>query len=318
MKSINKLSVLFIFGFFVLSFLSSCSPPQSQTGYPDDFPAYKKEKFYFDPLVFFDSDSLKPRLDLYIELPTENMLFRMNNSSNKYESDISVTVHIENSVSNQEIIRVYDKFYSYSDEEMKKISKESHYLFFNYEIESGHYNLEIKIKDKYSGKEYTKYGDFTVKDFDSADIASSSIMVLSGYSVKDDGTNEITPLISNNIFGLREFFIFFELYNKNKSDVIKEYYYIITDKENNVIKEAPLIYTLSPGINKKIERIDIARDIKKFLPEEPDFDFFIFDNEANVNFNLELIDKSDNVLVSGKNLLFMPDKRPEFHMQRRK
>jgi len=317
MKYLYKHLFLQLLTFSIIAFISSCNPPQGQRGYEEDFPPFINENFYFDPLIFLDEDSLKPRLDLYIEIPTENLLFKFNSTNDKYESEITLAVYIKTQEGKPVIDRFYEELHSYTKEQMKEISKESHFYLYNYNIEPGKYKLEIKIKDKYSESEFNKSSEISVRDFTAGEITASDIMILSRYKIIDEKTNEITPLISNNIFGYNEFYIFFELYNKKDSDAEKEYSYKIKDNKNTVIKEELLSYTLSPGINKKFEKISIPKELAKYLPEEDDFDLFLFDREDEIFFKLELTDISGKEVIAGKKLIFIPDKRTSFKMHRK-
>ena len=302
MKLVNK-----VLGLFIISvILFACAPPSGQRDFPQYFPISKKEIFYVDPLVFYEADSLKARLDLYIEIPIENILYKKNIENKKYESKITLIIGITNSANENILANTYNEFSAYSDEEMMKKSKESQYYFYNYFVEPGNYKIEIKIKDNNSKNEYKKSVNLSVKDFKAQDIIFSDLMILSKYKINEEGTKEITPLINNNIFGLKEFFVFFEIYNNSSNDITKDYVYKLKDNKDVVIKEEVLTYSLSPSKNQKVENIYISKELKKYLPEEPDFDFFLYDNEQNIFFKLEIIDKSNSELVASKKLLFLP------------
>jgi hypothetical protein len=189
---------------------------------------------------------------------------------------------------------------------MMKKSKESQYHLYNYFIEPGNYKLEIKISDKNSKNDFKKSMDISVKDFNSREISFSNLLVLSKYKLNEDGTKEITPLINNNLFGLKEFSVFFEIYNKNNSDITKEYVYKLKDNKNAVLKEDVLTYTLSPGKNQEVFNVFVAKELKKYFPEEPDFDFFLYDNDNNISFDFEIIDKSNSEITEAKKLNFIP------------
>lgn len=302
MKVADKILYLFIFSLI----LCSCTPPSDYREFPQETILLKKEKFYADPLLFYEVDSLKTRLDLYIEIPIENILYKKNNDNEKYESKITFTIGITN-LSNENIFtKTYNEFSAYSNEEITKKSKESQYYFYNFFIEPGSYKIEIKVNDNNSKNEYKKLVDLSVKDFKSQELIFSDLMILSKYKINENGTKEITPLINNNIFGLKEFFVFFEIYNISNSDITKEYEYRIKDNKNVVAKEDMLTYSLTPSKNQKVENIFVMKELKKYLPKEPDFDFFLYDNEQNIFFKLEIIDKSNNEIVANKKLFFSP------------
>ncbi len=319
--NLYKNTLVYFFAFFTsLSFLFSCSVPQQQPGfmmYPD---ISAKEKFFADPVVFFETDSLNARLDLYIEIPFDNILFKKNFNTEKYETVITVSVIVKDDLKKTVLDNIYYDSLSFTNDQMTVKSKESLYYFYNYPIEPGKYHAYILIKNSNSKEEYKKSLDLFVKDLKSENIMFSDLMILSKYKVNDSGTKEITPLISKNIFGLKEFYAFSEIYNNTNEDITKEYIIRLASGSDKVIKENNVTYTLSPGKNQKIENFLLPREMKKYYPDEPDFDFFLYDNYQNLFFKIEIIDKSNNMSVVNKKLLFLPskpyppfDKRP--HMR---
>jgi hypothetical protein len=264
----------------------------------------RSDNFYFDPLVFYEPDSLKARLDLYMEIPAEKVLFKKNNNSGKYESSFSISVLITNSLSDKIINESYTKTPSFTEEEMKIVSKKSQFFLYNYYLPPGTYKIQIKLKDNYSNSEYPKSGDFIVKDLNASAITFSDLMLLSKFSISDNGTKEITPLISKNIFGLKEFYIFFEIYSAGKEDVSKDYAYKIIDEKDYVLKEGQFSYLINPGINQKTERLFVLNELKRYLPGQKDFEFFPAENKPVEIFKLEIYDKSNNDTVANKNIYF--------------
>lgn len=320
MNLYKKTLVYFLVFFTSLPFLFSCSVPQQQPGfrmYPD---VSAKERFFADPVVFYETDSLKARLDLYIEIPFDNILFKKNFNTEKYETVITLSVAVKDALKKNILNNTYYDSLSFTNDQMTIKSKESLYYFYNYFIEPGKYYTDILIKNSNSKEEYKETLDISVKDLNSEDIMFSDLMILSKYKVNDNGTKEITPLISKNIFGLKGFFVFTEIYNNTKEDITKEYIFRLTDVNDKLVKENNATYSLSPGKNQKIENFLLPKEMKKYYPDEPDFDFFLYDNYQNLSFRIEIIDKFNNMSVVNKKLLFLPskpyppfDKRP--HMR---
>ncbi|MFA5403791.1 MAG: hypothetical protein WC358_02540 [Ignavibacteria bacterium] len=300
------LFVILVISFAFLSVFYSCSAQQQQKGFSMYPEITNRDKFFVDPLIFYEVDSLKARLDLYIEVPNDNIIFKKDINDEKYKSNISLIINIKNSVNENILTKTYNEYSAYNDKEMIKKSKESRYFFYNYFVEPGNYKIDIIIKDNNSKGEFKKSADLSVKDFNAQEISFSNLMILSKYKINEDGTKEITPLINNNIFGLKEFFVFFEIYNKNNDDITKEYIYKLKDNKDNIVKEDDLTYKLSPNKNQNVENIFLLKELKKYLPEEPDFDFFLYDNDQNIFFKIEIIDKSNNDLVATKKLAFVP------------
>lgn len=312
----NKLNIVLLFVVSIV-FSFSCTPPSEFRERPPHYQLLDRNKFYADPLVFFDADSLKPRIDLYIKIPSENIIFRVNNANDKYESKISIKITIKNLAGEQILERTFDEFASYTEEQIKIISKESHYYFYDFFMDPGNYKIEMRIKDNYSNIEYKKSTDVQIKDFLSSDISFSGAMILSKYKIAKDGTKEITPLVSNNIFGLKDFYVFFEIFNKKDEELSKEYICRIKDNKNTIIKEDTFTYTLAHGKNKETEKISISQELRKYLPENNDFELYLYENEQPPNFTLEILDKTTNEIVTTKKLFFFPNKIQPEKMNRR-
>jgi hypothetical protein len=294
-----------------LLFSFSCTPPSNYRDMPSQHFMFNRDKFFMDPLVFYDTDSSKARLDLYFKIPVENIIFIKNEKNDKYESKLFISVILKN-VNNEQIFNNnYNVSSAFGEEEMKKISKEAQYYFYNYYLEQGKFKLDIKITDENAKTNYKKSFDLQVKDFSSQKISFSDLMLLSRYNINDDGTKEITPLISNNIFALKEFFVFFEIYNMGGDSVTKEYIYRIKDEKDIVIKTDSLTYSLSQNKNPKTIKISLEKELKKYVFEESDFEFFPAEKKLFENFKIEITDKANNEIVASKKLIFFPDRPPQ-------
>ncbi len=305
-----------IISLLLLILLCSCSPSSNHRDSFNRFHESEKDKFFADPLVFYNADSTKPRLDLTIELPIENISFQKDYNNQIYYSKIIITVNIKNSNNETILTKTYTESSSYSYKDIKVKSKESQFYFYNYNIEQGKYKIEVVLKDNYSNNEFKKSYDVSVNDFKSRDIVFSDIMFLSKVNINQDGTKEITPLISNNAFGLKELFAFFEIYNNTGKEISKEYIFRLKDNEDLIVKEYTLPYVLTPDKNQMFESIFFLKELKKYIPEEPSFEYYQQDNEQKLFFVLEISDKANNELAARKKLLFFPDKLRNFMLNR--
>ena len=50
------------------------------------------------------------------------------------------------------------------------------------------------------------------------------------------------------------------------------------------------------------ESMFVLKEMSDYIPKEPQFDFYLQDNEQNVFFKLEILDKSNNDIVTQKKL----------------
>lgn len=250
-----------------------------------------KEYFYIDPLVFSTKDSLNARLDLYIELPLGNVQFKKNQVAGKYDAYIDYSIVIKNSRNEVVNSNYSSETMSNSEDEMKKISEKSVYAIKQFYLEPGNYNLFFVLKDKNNQKEYSKERSISVKDFKKGTINFSDIMLVSSYREDEEGKKEISPIINSNIGNLKDFYLFFEVYNSSSSTVEAVYYYKVLDEKNKVLLEGTYNYYLDSGVTKKVEKINT--------------NLFLLGN-----YKLEITDKMSNELMASRNLQYRWDFLP--------
>jgi hypothetical protein len=288
--------------------IGACTPSSDFRDNPDRIRGLEKNIFFADPLVFYEMDSLHPRLDLNIEIPIENISFQKDYADLTYHSKIIVSVNVKSSAGESVILKTYEEASSYNYNEIKEKSKESQYYFYNYVLKPGNYKLDVEVKDVYANNEFKKSFDVSVKDFKSSDVAVSDLMMLSKIEVNPDGTKDISPLISNNLLGLRELFVFFEIYNNTNAEISEEYVIKLKDNKESVVKEYNVSYVLSPGKNQEFESIFILKELKNYLPKEPQYDYYRDESIPDLYFKLEILDKSSNQVVAQKKLSLFPEK----------
>lgn len=305
--------ILFFPLFFFLSVFFSCTPPPDMMDSPEYYFLYERDRFYADPLVFFDYDSLKPRMDLYLSIPSENILFKKNGVNGSYEMKLNVSVSLTGADSASSIAKNYDVSAAYSEEEMKKISKEPRYYFYSYYVNPGKYKLEIKISDNNSGKNYRKKNELDVKNFGAETYSCSDVMVLSNYSVNENGRKDITPLVTNNISKLSDVYLFFEVYSKNEIEITKEFIFKIKDSNGKYIKEESAEFIIADSVNKFFRNVISRNEFIKHKPGQNDFEEFDPEDRNFGTLLLEIWDKQENKIIATKKLSVLPERsqRPQ-------
>jgi hypothetical protein len=108
--------------------------------------------------------------------------------------------------------------------------------------------------------------------------------------------------------GLRELFVFFEIYNNTNAEISEEYVIKLKDNKESVVKEYNVSYVLSPGKNQEFESIFILKELKNYLPKEPQYDYYRDESIPDLYFKLEILDKSSNQVVAQKKLSLFPEK----------
>ena len=201
--TVSLLFFYLMFVFFIIGNLHAQIENKSITNLNKD-----KQYFYIDPLVFYDPDSSGGRLDLYVEIPLNNLQFIKSPSSDNYESRIDYSVVIKDTKGETVINDIQNRDYTLSKEELSTVDEKSEYIITQYYLAPGIYDLTFLLRDKNNLKEYTKSKTFEVKYIKIKDIALSDVMIISQYN-EEEGKKILTPLVNNNIGNLKDFYLFF-------------------------------------------------------------------------------------------------------------
>jgi hypothetical protein len=295
--------------------LSSCMPPPDNAEFADRYESIR-EKFYADPIVFYSTDTSKPRIDLAVEIPYANIFLVKNHSNQTYHSKLIITVTIKDLSGFTAVSESHTEESSFTKSEIKAKSENSQVYFYHYSVNPGEYIIDIDFKDGYKEKEYKKSCNITVKDNRNESVVLSDLMFLSKFEINPDGTKEITPLISNNISGIKELYVFFEIYNCTENEIIKNYTVKFKNNKSLTLKESNLSYLLLPGKSRKFENILVPSDFRGILPDEEPSEFDNNGKMTPVKFMLEIIDKEYSTVAAQKNLFFIPGK-PKFEIKNR-
>lgn len=219
-----------------------------------------REVFYMDPLVFYSGkDSNAGRLDLYVEVPYERIQFKKNSSNKDFVASITYNIKVTDAA-NQTVINE-----SYSDQltvpvaNAKTYKDDSKYYVQSFSIKPGNYNAEVIFKDNNAKSEITKDKKFKVGEISSTEVYTSNLMIVSNYEVEAGGKKKITPSVNNNLGVLKEFYVFYEVYNPDTAAVTVNYSYLLSDNKTNPVTLLTKLYTLNPGINKIIEKISTEK-----------------------------------------------------------
>ncbi|MCE1165091.1 MAG: hypothetical protein LWX07_06790 [Bacteroidetes bacterium] len=286
-------------------FCAAGTHAQINNGFGHKIPNFPRESFFVSPLVFYDLDTLSSRLDAFIEVPRANILFSKTRAG--YTASFDITVTLYGADDKTVFQKSYAKNFSYSEKDFKTEEKKSEFYLYNYFLAPGEYKLETVLNDKNSKKEYRRTDEIKVKNFTGTPVTVSDIMLVSELNMTGEGEKEITPLISNNVFGHKDFYLFFEVYNNTGTPLSGIFNYKITDRNDNPIKEGAISYSLTERKNSMFEKVSLDFMFREmYLPENMDpeemgkKDFGIF--------KLTITDKASSTVVAEKKIIMLPDK----------
>ncbi len=215
-----------------------------------------RELFYADPLVFYNGkDSSNARLDFYFEIPYEGIQFKKNSSTKDLSANISYSIKVTNETNQIILNETYSENLSVPSTDSKTYKDESKFIVQSYPIKVGSYFASVTLKDNNSKNELVKNYSFKVLDHSADDVYASAMMIVSNYEIEASGKKKITPSVNNNLGVLKDFYVFYEVYNTKTSNQDVNYSYIVTGGKNNPIVIKTNKYTLNPGVNKIIEKL---------------------------------------------------------------
>ena len=214
-----------------------------------------KEYFFIDPLVFYPLDSALGRLDLYVEIPLENLTFKKL-SNEEFEASLSLTVQIKNSLGEQVFLQSYDEKVTNSKNEQKNLADKSVSSYKSYFIKPDTYKLNFNLKDKNSNNEFSKETSFIVKNPLVDRVISSDIMLLSQYNIDPQGEKEITPIINSNVGTLDFYYVFTDVWNRTESEVSGKPVSIkVIDDRDKTVFDSLIFIDLKIGSNSVIQKL---------------------------------------------------------------
>lgn len=240
-----------------------------------------KDLFFIDPMVFYSKDEMKARLDVYIQIPLENLQFKKNSNTKMYDASINYTIKIVNSANEIVSNETITDYVTTSKSDQKRLDESAKFIVKEFYLNPGAYAIEVSLSDINTKLEKTKKQQVSIVDFAQKDISFSDIMLVSNYKV-ENGKKVITPLVEKNVDNLKEIYLFFEVYNSKNQDLVSNYTYKVLNSSNDKIMEkGNYTYTLAPGINKFFEK----------LPTN---------NLVFGNYKLEINDNSNGQLIAEK------------------
>lgn len=242
-----------------------------------------REIFYADPLVFYSKDSSDARLDLYLEIPYDGLQFKKNSATKDLTANVSYVVKITDGNNQTVVNETYTENINIPSSEAKTYKDNSKYIVQTFPIGVGSYAAAITFKDNNSKIELTKNYSFRAVDNSGDDTFTSDLMIVSSYEIEASGKKKITPSVNNNLGMLKNFYVFYEIYNKKSSDENVNYSYVITDSKNNAVVLQSNKYSLNPGVNKIIEKLST-------------------ENILIGDFKLELKDNASGKILETKNI----------------
>ncbi len=219
-------------------------------------------KYYQDFLNFASDQENKTRLDIFIQVPYEEIQFIK--STKGFSAAYMVTVSIFDEDKEKLLVeKSWREKIDVIDFEMTVSKSNFNLSMKSFYLTPGKYFITTSIEDEDSRKKYSSENVYTVRDF-SGNISVSDIMLISKQT-QVEGNNKIVPNISRNITTKRDGVpMFFEVYSKNSADVDIEFK--IKNEGNDIIHTDTLNKHLDTGRTQVIYTIqDVSLGLGNYL-----------------------------------------------------
>jgi len=204
---------------------------------------YTLPQFSFDALVYASGDPKVNRLDVYIEVPYENLRFATAGTQFVAQYEATVDLIDESDV----VVGEQSWTESVQAASFAETSSRSEYSLTQrqFKVRPGNYTVLVQVRDSETRKAVRQKRSITVRDF-SAPLLNMSDIMLVNQLFEEGDRKTIVPNIGANVANLREgFYLFFEIYNRLGVDSFTVAYAIRNEKQKT-LTSSTMVY-LAPG-----------------------------------------------------------------------
>ncbi|MBM2840322.1 MAG: hypothetical protein HW412_850 [Bacteroidetes bacterium] len=236
---------LIVVGLMCLSMSAIC---QVEVAQKEEIPPYN-----VDAISFSSNTPKKSRLDVFIQVPFENLAFIKKDGV--YWASYEMTIDVLDSTGqlfNEKLWTEEVKAETFE----QSVSPQAYSLVQRvFEIPPGSYSIVTIMLDNETRRSQRLTRKITVSDYSSGQFSLSDIMLVSKVS-DNGGRKTIVPSVSPNVGLIPDaFYIFFEAYNDPARDSIRLAIDILDEKSEKVAEQTQ-IQNLLPGKNQVFIRIE--------------------------------------------------------------
>lgn len=184
-------------------------------------------RIYFDLMGFAPDTGSGSRLDVYIQVPYENIFFVKN--ENVFTANYELTISLLDS--NKQLIKEKLWNESLSTTIYEETTSPKHYKLSqqSFYLPSGKYFVDVQIRDLQTKKSMRARKQIDLKNYYDNEFSTSDIMLLNKVTYEND-KKIISPNITGNVVDLQGgFYVFIEVYNKLNADSVQIDYVVMGD-----------------------------------------------------------------------------------------
>jgi GWxTD domain-containing protein len=219
-------------------------------------------KFYQDILNFYSPDSATTRVDVFIQVPYNQIQFVK--SDKGFTASYTVTISVFNENRERLVVeKVWNEEVNEKDFEQTNSQNNYNLSFKSFYLSPGSYTIRSSVEDKESKKEYSIENPFIVKSLEEPP-ALSDVIFIAKMSNTDDA-KKILPNVAGNVATQKGGVpVFFEAYSDSARDMRMEY--IITNDKKDIIFQSNEAQHLDSGKTQIFHTIkDSSISLGKYL-----------------------------------------------------
>ena len=195
-------------------------------------PAELGPTFYAEAVAYASEQPNKSRLDVYVQVPHEEIRFLKENDRylGRYELTLTLLTAAKEPVLEQ-LWTVDVPVTDFSLTTQRRLYSLTHRTL---DVAPGNYLLTLQLRDEESKKTSQIKKSLLVTDFAKDSVTLSDIMLVNRLTTEGE-RRSIVPIITGNISHTAEgFFVFFELYTRQRVDSVDVVWKVYDPKKNEV------------------------------------------------------------------------------------
>ena len=154
------------------------------------------ERIFFDVFSFPTNDTSKSKIDVFVKLPYDFLIFTRDPSRTQKDFIGSFDITVEIFDKNNKFIdrKIKQEIIEVTEEEKRLLKEKFYKTFFSFHINPGEYNISIELNDRESTKSFKKeFKAFRAKNYNKEKISDLSFILISNNDT--DQVNKLNGII---------------------------------------------------------------------------------------------------------------------------
>ena len=141
-------------GYLILLLLLVPGFLSAQITEPKENQPAEQKHFFVDALCFRSKDSVKPRMDVYLQLPYNKLQSKKNPNNDNFDFNIDYTIDLRDSTNASIVYKSFTETISLTEDQQKDMEGSSAHRIKQFFVPPGRYTLLTTLRDKNLSVEY--------------------------------------------------------------------------------------------------------------------------------------------------------------------